>query len=535
MTSISPADTSPTALARPPHPRFRSHAGTGSWLAWSVALAAGYIALTAFTWHRSLIWDEIWLLFNVGQPLSHQIAVARHDVVHPPLVYLLFRWWLQLFGETEFAAKALVLLINVATLTTFTRLAFVVTRHWRAASLLFAGIYFQVGSVPNLIRAYGLLLLMVVLSLQCWHAWMETGRRRWLAGWAGCMTVALYLHYFAALLVGGYVVLALLRRTMSWQVVAAAGIPALAILPWLAYVAPEYGESATGVPASIEWVTVQDLHRTVVELPASFVTYIDPGSNPFRPRAWFETRARWRLLTWAALLVHGLLAFWAWRGAAPNKGHGGGDGDEWLWTLGVLALVPVVALYGASLAIAPVFHPRFLLGLMPVYWLLIVVLGDRGGQRGRALVYGVVLPWVWGSAVLVSARSARPSPLHEQLVRVALEIAPGDLLLGDSNVGDHLFWEWTRVFRRSEPVAVFRAGDGEMPYREQRGNNIVPYSDLDAIDLPSAGRLWLFHSRESEVDRVRRACSATGACEELRSPEADPRWGPTVFVRDPGS
>jgi uncharacterized membrane protein len=48
------------------------------------------------------------------------LQAIRGDLVHPPLMYLIERCWVSVFGQTDSAAKSLPLLFNIPTLFLFT-------------------------------------------------------------------------------------------------------------------------------------------------------------------------------------------------------------------------------------------------------------------------------------------------------------------------------------------------------------------------------------------------------------------------------
>src|SRR5262245_5030632 len=135
-----------------------------SWQAWVAGLLLVYLATAIAGWGRAVIWDEIWLAANAGRPFEVQLQLVRNDDAHPPLFYLLARGWIAVFGGSDTSIKFIPLVINTLTFIAFTILARRVTRHWRVATLLFSGIYWQAGSVPNLVRGYGLVLLLTVLA-----------------------------------------------------------------------------------------------------------------------------------------------------------------------------------------------------------------------------------------------------------------------------------------------------------------------------------------------------------------------------------
>ena len=101
------------------------------------------------------------------------MEAIRQDLAHPPLIYLLERGWLHLFGQTDNAAKALPLVINIPTIVLFTLLASRVTQRWRLAGFLFCGVYLRVGGVTTLVRMYGLGVLWSVAAILLWEAWRK--------------------------------------------------------------------------------------------------------------------------------------------------------------------------------------------------------------------------------------------------------------------------------------------------------------------------------------------------------------------------
>src|SRR5712692_6752669 len=126
-----------------------------AWLSWACLLVAAYLLVGLLTWKRTLIPDEIRALLLAAGPVEKELEYVRKDAVHPPLSFLLDRWWLGAFGQTDSAAKALPLVLNIPTLFLLTWVASRMTSQWRLASFLFAAPFLRAGSAVNLVRMYG--------------------------------------------------------------------------------------------------------------------------------------------------------------------------------------------------------------------------------------------------------------------------------------------------------------------------------------------------------------------------------------------
>ena len=475
-------DTRPSAFAPPPYRH---------WLSWAGLLLILYLAVGLIGFRRALITTEIWALYYAGQPWTELWQAIRYDMVHPPLIYLLERAWMHLFGQTDSVVKALALVINIPTLVLFPWLASRVTRHWRLASFLFAGTYLSVGSTPNQMRMYGLGLLLAVTAMLLWEWWRKEPGAGKLVAWAFVMLLLVYTHFFGLLLLAAFFAVNWLFGPRRWQFTGATVVVGFAYLPWLAYVLPVYLRD--GLQTKIPWVNVFP-HRALAQLPSAFLGYL------YGPEL--------RVIVWiAALLVHLALFLLAWRTVRkfwpPSRELK--ESARWFWTAALLTGVPILLLYGFAVVVTPVFNARFVLGILPAYWLLVVLLGEFGGRAGRAMLYAVVLPWVLASVGVTMAQSLQPSPARQATTFLNREYRDADLILCDGlDCGNHIYWEWTRRLGRTGRIEVLRFGSTAWRL------SVLPQKNLGQLDLSQVGRVWFLQSDRKAADTVPGFLAARG-------------------------
>jgi hypothetical protein len=477
--------------------------------AWSLLLVALYLAAALAGWDRTLVEDEIWSAGQTERSWIRMLAYVRGDLVHPPLWYIVEKLWLGAVGHTDAATKTLPLLINVPALFLVTVLASRATPHWRLASLLFAALYFRVGAVPHLARMYGLLLLFALLAMLLWDRWRErpTGGR--LAAWAVAAGAAAATHYLGVLLVAAFVAanwLAAPRRGTR-RLLRAAAWALAPLVPWIAVSLPVYLERGLG--PNLAWVE-PSAFRTLRQLPFYFMSYIPSGGDPFleaRPRMAAEY---WVALMIAAGVIHALLVVFAWRRLRELWRPEPADAAaRWFRPAAALVAAPVALMFGFSVAVHPAMDARFLVGVLPAYWLVMVALGANGGRAGKLLLYAVILPWVLASAA-VSIPDAAPSPVRAGLERAAAEWRAGDLVAADCRVGVGVWWEWVRRMGRAERIEIARC---------ERRRWWVPEQEARAPEtfaLEGVARVWLFYADEAECQRIGRALAARGLRREQR-------------------
>lgn len=511
----------------------RRSAWYASWQVWSAGLVLLYLAITIAGWGRALIWDEIWLAANAGRPFGVQMGLIRNDIAHPPLFYMIARVWVTAFGGSDTSIKLLPLVFNVPAIIAFTILARRVTTHWRLATLLFCAIYWQVGSVPNLARAYSLVCLLTILALLAWKDWAEDGRARWLVGWTAAVTGVALSHYFGVLLVPAFVIVNAFFGRRALVFLGAATVPAILLVPWALYLLPVWSAGAEVRPDSLTWIDGAGGLGDLAALAFAFLGYTEPGAAPFRPWNVFDEPHYTRLATLGAVAAHlvlaGILAGW-WirnrRRQAPNNRV-----REWLPVLLILFVFPLLGLIGLS-RLAPLFHPRFLIGSLPIYWLLFALAADASPRLGRAFTWGLAA-WLAVVAFKVSQPSFRPWPVTAAVMEIERNAQPADVVLADDRVGEYAWWEFDRVLHRDRTLHVFRSqGGGLLPRRELRGNNILPYADLEEIDLSRTDTVWLVHSRRAARDLAFDHLAALGFAPDDTVHATG--VGPTRFTRASG-
>jgi uncharacterized membrane protein len=151
---------------------------------------------------KSLWFDETYSVFVARQPVVEIPRLLRSYDTHPPLYYVLLHSWITLFGSGEAAVRIPSVLASLGTilLTFFLGRRLAGNRVGILAAGLLAVSPFQVMAAQEA-RMYAFLTLFTVgASYALWLALEEAAWRRW-AAYAIFMAMALYTHYFAALLV----------------------------------------------------------------------------------------------------------------------------------------------------------------------------------------------------------------------------------------------------------------------------------------------------------------------------------------------
>jgi len=458
---------------------------------WSVLLMTAYLGMSAVAWQRTLSRDEVWGMLHAILPLSRQMESLRHDLVHPPLFYLVARYWMELFGATDSSVKRLMVVTNLPAISLFTHLCAKVTRNWPIISFMFCAVYFRVGGTPTRLRMYGLAIGLTLLAIWFWLRWEQTGKPRELWCWAAAMIFLLQTHYVGVALLISFLAAEFLVGQNSRRFLLTTFLVGLTFLPWAIFVMPTFGER--GLSPNILWVN--NPTQSLLSLPGHLLMGEPPGSSSL-PFAVSSVLLR-RFISGAALGIHLalLLAFLLrWRQKEVLKeSRSGPTVLRWISNLALWFGLPILMLYSFSLFALPVLHTRFLLGILPAYWLLIGLLCEAAGKRGRVILWGGFLPAVTIGIVMSVRWLPNEAWTNWQVARIsASEFGANDRILCDTYVGPGVLWEWTKRQRRIGGVDILAPRGKDDWWLE-----VLTQKEFSALDLGGVDRVWLFQMEPS--------------------------------------
>jgi len=161
----------------------------------ALAVVAGTI-LRFFHLGRLSLWmDEGYTAWLVSHPAGQIVRLVRADTA-PPLYYLMLRGWVDLFGTSEAALRSLSATLSVLTLLVALDVARRFLKHppaLVAAAWAMALSYFAIWYAREA-RAYALMALLIIASVDCLLCHLRSGDRRRLVPLAIFFAAALYTH-----------------------------------------------------------------------------------------------------------------------------------------------------------------------------------------------------------------------------------------------------------------------------------------------------------------------------------------------------
>jgi mannosyltransferase len=224
-----------------------------------LAVTIGLGTLLRLRTRQDLWVDEAISVSIARESLPDLLSALRHDG-HPPVYYLLLHGWMEVFGESAVAVRALSMVVSVATLP----VAWVAGKRYGGRRCALAAVVLM--AVTPLAVRFGsetrMYALVVLLSLLGWLA-ISRAFERPSAGRLLVVTLLtgalLLTHYWSFYLTGGTLVLLawcacwghMPRRQASRRVFCAVALGGALFVPWLPVFVDQLGSTGTpwGVPA----------------------------------------------------------------------------------------------------------------------------------------------------------------------------------------------------------------------------------------------------------------------------------------------
>jgi hypothetical protein len=154
----------------------------------------------------------------------------------------------------------------------------------------------------------------------------------------------------------------------------------------------------------------------------------------------------------------------------------------------VLFAVPFGIMLIVSAATRPVIELRWLIGLHPLYWIVIFLITEFSGRLGRIVLYGLILPWTLLAVANAMWYYHEPNWQRQDAAFVAEHYRPTDLLVcEDPDNSNAIYWEWNKRLHRTARIEVIpTAASAPMML------SILKPVELEMINLTGVDRVWLF-------------------------------------------
>ncbi len=220
-----------------------------------ILLFAAYAAFRFWRLHDSCLWfDEIFSIHAASQPWTAILGFVSQDLIHPPLFYILLKFWISAGGEGLVWVRLFPFLFSAAALVPFYCLAR--DLKLRTSQLFLALLFLAVNGglikYAQEVRMYSVVLMLASFSVWLFVRFFYLGKNIWLLTIVNVLLV--YTHYFGWLLILSEILaIVLLQRIKIRQTLIMTGIALVAFAPWIfaVFKAPP---GSSGLAQNIGWI-----------------------------------------------------------------------------------------------------------------------------------------------------------------------------------------------------------------------------------------------------------------------------------------
>lgn len=438
---------------------------------------------------RGLWYDEAFAILYASRSFPEmvygtltQVGSAAADV-HPLFYYFSLHLWMNIAGESVFAARFFSLFFGTATIPVVYRTVELLfdRRAAMAAALIVALAPFHIAYSQES-RMYAQLGFWSVLALYGFVRYWHGGLTRWWWVFVFAGAGALYSHnlsaaVFAAL--GAWVIIDALRTRVLRLLRATllAGVAMLVLwLPWLVFVPSQFGkiEQAYWVPPP----TVATLIQTLLVFAFDF-------DNAAPPSILLP------ILLFGALFIPGLVAF-----EVARRAHGFDQVTRTrLAFVTTMAIVPIALLFAISQ-----WHSVYIIrGLMPAFLWCAILLGWTLAEMPRRA--GKIAALALGAVVLVTlpayytyAEFPR-SPFNQADQVLHANMLPGDVIVHDNKLSFFPMYYYDHSLSQTFIADPPGAGSDTLAYPTQQALGL--YATNLASVVTHQPRVWFVIFQEA--------------------------------------
>jgi uncharacterized membrane protein len=145
------------------------------------------------------IWVDEGISIRLAQFSPSQIVVERASNIHPPFYFIVLRYWVDLFGDSEFSARLLSVIFGVLAVFMIYKVGKLIFNQnvGILASLLLAFSVFHVGFSQE-VRGYSLMAFLTLFSMFCFVRLFEKWSTALSIAYVLSSALLLYTHVFGS-------------------------------------------------------------------------------------------------------------------------------------------------------------------------------------------------------------------------------------------------------------------------------------------------------------------------------------------------
>ena len=435
---------------------------------------------------ESLWFDEGVSVFRSAQSLPGLMEDARNVGGNPPLYFIVLHYWMELFGQSEWAVRSLSVLFGMFSLLAAYRIGILLWDKPTAilATLLAAISHYHVYYAQEA-RCYTMMAVLGILSMDYFLRLIQTPRTSCLIGYVLTGSALIYTHYYGPLFLVAqnlflfgmwwkHAELIRIRRRLWFFL---QGIIFISFLPWL--------HIMLGKTAAIQLWGLHYSRPAVWDIPGTLKTYA--GENAY--------------LGVVMIVLAGLSVLTGKRqyhvvAPCPSERKENQTGREMLfsdgqkiWFLGLWLMTPILVPFVISQVSTPIFSHRYMIAASFAFYILTAkgILNLRKNYLMYPILLILITVYSWS---LYGYYAELDKGQWRQAVRHVEENAqPGDRVL----VSPDFCWHYIYRYYAQRDDLVYTSSSSKSPQTDEK-----QYQELDTL-IQESDRIWvlLWKNRES--------------------------------------
>lgn len=228
------------------------------------AVCIGYLAVRLWGLTDSCLWfDEIFSVHAAEHSWNSILWFVSLDLIHPPLFYVLLKFWIGIGGESVFWLRLFPVIFSVIAIFPFLSLCreLKLSKWTQVVALFLLAINGSLIKYAQEVRMYSLLMCLSLFSI--WLFARYFGKGKSFLPLVIVNVLMVYTHYFGWFVVLSEVVLILWFQRIKWRrIVVMFGVTLACFLPWAIAVLMA-ARSGSGLEQNIGWMLRPGMRQVV--------------------------------------------------------------------------------------------------------------------------------------------------------------------------------------------------------------------------------------------------------------------------------